>query len=105
MQYVLLIYQGAAWAPLTELSDEDKESIGAEYAVTNTPGGYPRPPARTSSGRHDRTVGERRDKYHRRPVRWHQGSGRSLRRVSRPAAPARPRRLHGGIAHAGPPDS
>jgi hypothetical protein len=30
---------------------------------------YPGPPTRISSGRHDRTSGERRDKCHRRPVR------------------------------------
>jgi hypothetical protein len=42
MQYVLLIYQGAAWATLGELSDDDKKSIGAEYAaVINTPGVTP----------------------------------------------------------------
>jgi hypothetical protein len=48
MQYVLLIYPG--WATLSGLSEDDKRSIGAEYAAINdapgiTPGfplGLPR---------------------------------------------------------------
>jgi hypothetical protein len=39
MQYVLLIYQGAAWERLSDLSDGEKQSIGAEYAaIGQTPG-------------------------------------------------------------------
>lgn len=42
MQYVLLIYQGSAWGRLSDLSESEKESIGAEYAAINqTPGVTP----------------------------------------------------------------
>src|SRR5262249_14409409 len=41
VQYVLLIYQGSAWASLPHLSEE-KKSIGADYAALNeTPGVTP----------------------------------------------------------------
>src|SRR5262249_18066604 len=44
MQYVLLIYQGTAWAEIPHRSAEEKESLVAEYAAINeapgvTPGG------------------------------------------------------------------
>jgi hypothetical protein len=59
MQYVLLIYQGTVWARLSELSEADKRSIGAEYAEINempgiTPGlplGYPAMPPPSGFGR------------------------------------------------------
>ena len=35
MQYVLLIYQGTAWADLPNRSAEEKESLVAEYAAIN----------------------------------------------------------------------
>jgi hypothetical protein len=42
MQYVLLIYQGSAWGRLPDLSESEKEAIGAEYAAINqTPGVTP----------------------------------------------------------------
>ena len=45
MQYVLLIYQGTNWANLPNLSEEEKKSIGAEYAAINeTPGLTPGAP-------------------------------------------------------------
>jgi hypothetical protein len=45
MQYVLLIYQGSIWANLSSLSEDQKRSIGGEYAaITNTPGITPGPP-------------------------------------------------------------
>src|SRR5262249_28182472 len=45
MQYMLLIYQGTNWARLPSLSEEEKKSIGAEYAAINeTPGVTPGPP-------------------------------------------------------------
>ena len=45
MQFVLLIYQGTNWANLPDLSEDEKNSIGAEYAVINqTPGVTPGAP-------------------------------------------------------------
>jgi len=45
MQYVLLIYQGTNWARLPDLSEDEKKSIGAEYAAINeTPGLTPGAP-------------------------------------------------------------
>ena len=45
MKYVLLIYQGSAWANLSKLSEDEKRSIGEEYAAINkTPGITPGPP-------------------------------------------------------------
>jgi hypothetical protein len=41
MQYVLLIYQGSAWDRLPDLTEEQKASIGAEYAAINTTPGVP----------------------------------------------------------------
>jgi hypothetical protein len=42
MQYVLLIYQGTAWAEIPNRSAEEKESLVAEYAAINeTPGVTP----------------------------------------------------------------
>jgi hypothetical protein len=42
MQYVLLIYQGSAWANLSGLSEDEKRTIGGEYAAVNkTPGVTP----------------------------------------------------------------
>ena len=35
MQYVLLIYQGTAWADIPKRSAEEKESLVAEYAAIN----------------------------------------------------------------------
>jgi hypothetical protein len=40
MQYVLLIYQGEAWDAISGLSDEEKKSIGAEYAAINKAPGF-----------------------------------------------------------------
>jgi hypothetical protein len=45
MQYVLLIYQGTNWASLRDLSEDEKKSIGAEYAeISQTSGVTPGPP-------------------------------------------------------------
>jgi hypothetical protein len=39
MQYVLLIYQGAAWETIADRSEEERQSLIAEYAELNaTPG-------------------------------------------------------------------
>jgi hypothetical protein len=42
MQYVLLVYQGTNWARLPDLSEDDRKSLGAEYAaINNSPGVTP----------------------------------------------------------------
>jgi hypothetical protein len=42
VQYVLLVYQGTNWARLPDLSEDDKRSLGAEYAaINNAPGVSP----------------------------------------------------------------
>jgi hypothetical protein len=58
MQYVLLIDQGTVWARLSELSEANKRSIGAEYAdqqdARDHPGlplGYPAMPPPFRFGR------------------------------------------------------
>src|SRR5262249_35784011 len=38
-KYVLLIYQGTGWANLSRLSEEEKRSIGEEYAAINNTAG------------------------------------------------------------------
>ena len=45
MKFVLLIYQGSAWGNLSKLSEDEKRSIGEEYAAINkTPGLTPGAP-------------------------------------------------------------
>src|SRR5262249_7226382 len=68
VQYVLLIYQGSAWATLPHLSEE-KKSIRAHCAALNQP---PRrrpagAPCRTPRGRNRRAGGGRQDDEHEGP--------------------------------------
>ena len=55
MQYVLLNYQGTFWGALSDLSDDEKKALVAEYGEINQLTDVtPRLPARASLGRDDR---------------------------------------------------
>ena len=85
MQYVLLNYQGTFWGALSDLSDDEKKALVAEYGEINEmPDVTTGLPGRASRERNDRASPEREhagqaDRDTRRPGKRDRPPARSVR--------------------------
>jgi hypothetical protein len=82
MQYVLLIYQGTFWGALSDLSEDERKALVAEYGeINHAPGVTPGLPLGLPEDATSVRVQEWEDANQRRPIHRYRGSHRRLVRL------------------------